>query len=293
LSDEPLPEPPDEGEEQDEQDEQAEDGDEVNPDEFNPRIGARDDWAESMAKIQEVRRRKHQEARDEQSVKGGDEEDDESWESRERSMRSQGRLMRSCLIVVALLSVAAAWQLWLYMHPKPISCDIDLIRPHKFKVDVSDFFAPKVSAALQLVLNIKNSNLLRSMLLEQCKLTAFEDSTGLKLGSTQQNSLVLTPFSSTKVTVTLQQLAGGLPQPEQRRLAADFLGKKALFLTIVATASSRIPTKGSKASEVSTNSSKRVDMSGLLKEPFFQRAQAEPKAADAAADDDKVHDVKV
>jgi hypothetical protein len=188
------------------------------------------------------------------------------------------------------------------------------VRPQKFKVDVTDFFKPKVSAALQLVLSIKNTNMLRSMLLEQCKLTAYDAETGLKLGSTQQGSVVLSPFSTTSATISLQGLANSLPQPEQRRcaprlrsarrppllqtcpssrasralprsLAASFLSKKALLLTIVATASSRLPVKGSKAESVSTNSSRRIDLSALTKEPFFQRAQAPPP------EETGVHDV--
>ena len=185
------------------------------------------------------------------------------------------------------LVLLGAMQLWLWLHPTPITCDLELIRPQKFKVDVTDFFAPKVSAALQLVLNLRNGNLLRSMLLEQCKLTAYEATTGLKLGSAQQGSLVLTPFTSTKVTVSLQQLAASLPQPDQRRLAAEFLGKKALFLTIVATASSRLPRKGSLATTSVSNSSKRVDLSSLTKEPFFQRAHPPPSASEP----ETVHDV--
>ena len=71
-----------------------------------------------------------------------------------------------------------------------------------------------------------------------------------KLGATQQGALVVSPFSTTQVTVTLQQLAGALPPPEQRRIATAFLAKKALLLTIVATATSRIPKKGSTPSQV-------------------------------------------
>ena len=62
---------------------------------------------------------------------------------------------------------------------------------------MTDFFAPKVSAALQLVLNVRNNNMLRSMLLEQCTLVAYEAATSLKLGSAQQGSLVIAPFTTT------------------------------------------------------------------------------------------------
>lgn len=138
------------------------------------------------------------------------------------------------------LLIVGSYQAYLWMNPQPLSCSLEVARPQKFKVDVTDFFRPKVSSALQLVLSLKNRNMLRSMLLEQCKVAVFEEETGLKLGSVQQNSLVLAPFSTTSVTLSLQGLASQLPQEEQRRLAAMFLAKKALLLTIVATASSRV-----------------------------------------------------
>jgi hypothetical protein len=191
---------------------------------------------------------------------------------------------------LAVLVLFGCVQLWMWLNPTPLSCDLELIRPQKFKVDVTDFFAPKVSAALQLVLNVRNNNMLRSMLLEQCTLVAYEAATSLKLGSAQQGSLVIAPFTTTRATISLQQLGGSLPQPEQRRLATEFLSQKALLLTIVATASSRLPFKGSKASTVATNSSKRVDLSTLTKEPFFQRQQASVEE-EAPTSEPKVHDV--
>ena len=118
------------------------------------------------------------------------------------------------------LAMFGSYQLWEWFHPVPIRCTLDLIRPQKFKVDVTEFFTPRVSAALQLVLSLRNSNMLQSMLLEQCKLTAYEDETGVKLGSTQQGPLVLSPLSTMQLTVALNSLAGSLPQPEQRRLAS-------------------------------------------------------------------------
>ena len=185
--------------------------------------------------------------------------------------------------MLALL-IVGAYQAWVWFHPEPVSCSLELVRPQKFKIDVTDFFSPKVSAAVQLVLKLRNSNMMRSMLLEQCKVTAFDDETGLKLGSAQQGSLVLSPFSTTQVTVSLNQLAGALPPPEQRRLAAAFLAKKALLLTLVATASSRIPKKGTTAAQVTTNTSRRVDLSALTKEPFFQRAPAPPPPDDPGSE---------
>ena len=45
---------------------------------------------------------------------------------------------------------------------------------------------------------------------------------------------------------------------------------QALLLTFVVTATSRLPIKGSKSSQTSTNTTRRVDLSGLYKDPFFQ-----------------------
>ena len=156
------------------------------------------------------------------------------------TVRSAGRRFWIALAAFfCALLIVGSYQAYLWMNPQPLSCSLEVARPQKFKVDVTDFFRPKVSSALQLVLSLKNRNMLRSMLLEQCKVAVFEEETGLKLGSVQQNSLVLAPFSTTSVTLSLQGLASQLPQ-EQRRLAAMFLAKKALLLTIVATASSRV-----------------------------------------------------
>jgi len=95
-------------------------------------------------------------------------------------------------------------------------------------------------------------------------------------------------MNSVQVTVTLSGLGSGLPQPEQRRLAATFLSEKALLLTLVATATSRINVKGSLTKVISTNSSRRVDLSTLTKEPFFQRA---PQLPPPPPQEDTVHDV--
>ena len=89
-------------------------------------------------------------------------------------------------------------------------------------------------------------------------------------------NLAAVPEGALTVTLSLPGLASNLPPPEQRRLATTFLAKKALLLTIVATATSRLPVRGSKASVTTSNSSRRVDLSAMLKEPFFQRAHAPP-----------------
>lgn len=151
-----------------------------------------------------------------------------------------------------------------------------------------------MSAALQLVLHVRNTNLLRSMLLEGCKLVAYDDSTGLKLGTANHGPLVLGPRSLTALTVQLPNLGGSLSGEGQRALAASFLAKKVLLVTVLATASSRLPVKGRRGETLpsvsaTTNSSRRVDLSALAKEPFFQRQPTAPKAEGG----EPVHDVKV
>ena len=273
------------------------------PDEDEPPLTftTDEDWSNAMSNLRERRqansRHAPRAAADGYYDDDDDDEDalDSTYSERDRAPPRISR--RTCWVTLGSFLVSAlivsSYQLWMWFHPTPVSCDLDLVRPQKFKVDVTDFFVPKVSAALQLVLSLRNGNMLRSMLLEHCKLTAYETETGLKLGSTQQGSLVLSPLQSTKVTLSLPGLGSSLPPPEQRRLASTFLAKKALLLTIVATASSRLPVKGSKASSVSTNSSKRVDLSALTKEPFFQRAPAPQPEPPADGTPTKPHDVPV
>ena len=256
--------------------EPADDRDDRDEDDEDPvanfRATVSDDWARVA---QGMRQRKKN-----QNLDGGDDGhgdvDDDFLRDEKQPMCGR----RCCLYFASFVlafAIVGGYQLWKWFNPEPVSCSLELIRPQKFKVDVTEFFAPRVSAAIQLVLSVKNANMLRAMLLEQCKVTAYDDETGLKLGTAQQNSLVLQPFSTTQVTVTLNQLGGGLPVEEQRSLAATFLSKKALLLTIVATASSRLPKKGSIASALSNNASRRVEWpSSITKEPFFQRAHAPP-----------------
>jgi len=163
------------------------------------------------------------------------------------------------------------------------------VRPSKFKIDVTEFWRPRVSAAMQLVLQVRNSNLFRGLVLESCKLTAFEAATGLKLASNvHERPMLVSPRNSVQVTVPLTSVGGSLPDVEQRRLAALFLGEKALLLTLVATATSRLNVKGAPSKPVTTNSSRRVDLAPLTKEPFFQRAPPPPPPPPTA---DEVHDV--
>jgi hypothetical protein len=208
------------------------------------RKAARGDWEEMKAGIRNrapSSSKKHgKKAAAATESEDEDEDEDESEDGDRAGPLCGKRFWISVAAFFVALAIVGSYQAYMWMHPQPVGCLLELARPQKFKVDVTDFFRPKVSAAMQLVLSLKNGNMLRSMLLEQCKLTVFEADTGLKLGSVQQNSLVLSPFSTTSVTLSLQGLAGALPQEEQRRLAAMFLAKKALLLTIVATASSRV-----------------------------------------------------
>ena len=208
------------------------------------KAGLSDDWEQLSAsaglrkRLDAAVQRRDQRQQPARQTEDEDEDDDAAFE--EEDARYGRRCCLSLLAFVLALLIVGAYQAYLWMNPLPMSCTIDIMRPQKFKVDVTDFFAPRISAAAQFVLSIKNSNVLRQMLLEQCKLTVYEAATGLKLGSVQQSSLVLSPFTTTSATLSLQGLGGNLAAPEQRRLAGIFLSKKALLLTIVATASSRV-----------------------------------------------------
>jgi len=155
---------------------------------------------------------------------------------------------------------------------------------------VTEFFAPTVSAAVQGVLSVKNGNYLRSLLLEGLTLTVYEAETGLKLGEAKQGSLHISHFSSTQVTLAVTRLGSSLPPPQQQRLATEFLRHKALLLTFVVTVTSRLPIKGSQATQTTTNATRKVDFSGLYKDPFFQRAPAAPVPPPP---EDMQHDVPI
>jgi len=216
-------------------------------------------------------------------------------EDLDAALRSQGDaplISRSCWMYIIGIAVAllagAVYQVYLYLNPSPLTISVELVRPQKFKIDVTDFFAPRVSAAVQLVLQVRNANFFRALVLENCKLATWEAETSLKLASTMhERPMVISPLSTASLTLNVPSLGGSLPASEQRRLAGVFLSQKALFLTFVATATSRMNAKGSKSSAVSTNSTKRVDLTPLAKEPFFQRAPPPPPPPE----EDVVHDV--
>ena len=49
-------------------------------------------------------------------------------------------------VVLAALVAGAGYVHWRY--PWPLDCAVGLVRPQKFKIDVTDFWAPHVSAAV-------------------------------------------------------------------------------------------------------------------------------------------------
>ena len=67
----------------------------------------------------------------------------------------EGMNMRTCcLIFVATLVLVALIAGGGYAHwryPSPLGCSVGLVRPQKFKIDVTDFWAPHVSAAVRTV----------------------------------------------------------------------------------------------------------------------------------------------
>jgi len=194
----------------------------------------------------------------------------------------------ACLLVLLVATVAAAVVGYLSLHPMPLKCYVELVRPNKFKIDVTEFFTPRVSVAVQAVLSISNGNPFRSMLLESCKVVALDAVTGLKLGSALQGPLVVSPYSKTQVTLHMRDVGGATSPEEQRKMATTFLYNKALLLGFVATATSRLPLKDSKLSKTSTevsNATRKVDFSAMYKEPFFQRAAPPP------TEEVSVHDV--
>ena len=259
------------------------------------------DWERAAARLRQRKPHSSGEGRGEDDRSDESDESDDDFDApapslrlpREVPDRGPSRCMTLGITLLLTVLMVGGLLFWRYTHPEAVRCSLEVVRPKKFKIDVTDFFAPRVSAAAQLVVRLTNANMFRSMLLEACKLTVYEEETGLKLGTATQNSLVLAPFSSTQVTLSLNALAGSASQAEQRRLAALFLAKKALMLTLVATASSRLPLKGSRSVEVSSNSSRKLDLSTLTKEPFFQRAPPPPPPPDEGAKKSEKHDVPI
>jgi len=61
-----------------------------------------------------------------------------------------------------------------------------------------------------------------------------------------------------------------------RAPAQIFLRHKALLLTIVATATSRLPLKGSRVGKVTTNTSNRLELKAMTKDPWYVRPPPPP-----------------
>eukprot|EP00965_Chrysotila_dentata_P202892 6181381-Pleurochrysis_carterae.AAC.1 len=102
-----------------------------------------------------------------------------------------------------LLTACAALGMWLLME-RPVTCEAHKVRleeleprllvlPQRFKIDVTEFWSPRLSSTLQLVLSVRNSNLFSSMLLEECAVTVFEAATGQKLGVAKHGRLHVEP----------------------------------------------------------------------------------------------------
>lgn len=86
---------------------------------------------------------------------------------------------------------------------------------------------PHVHArSVQVVLAVRNPNLFRTMQLDECRVTALEEATGLKLGSGSQGPILVPPMRTTQLSLPLRDIGGGLPRGEQRRLAEVFLRHK-------------------------------------------------------------------
>merc|ERR1719272_2781927 len=138
------------------------------------------DWSRMQAGLRERRaasggRAQGKDEDGEDDVDDDDLDEDDPRHSRRRRMRGpeeaeDGMNMRTCcLIFVATLVLVALIAGGGYAHwryPSPLGCSVGLVRPQKFKIDVTDFWAPHVSAAVQCVLSVKNSNFLRALLLD-------------------------------------------------------------------------------------------------------------------------------
>lgn len=270
--------------------------------------GSMDDWEKMKAGLRERRTASGRKAgdggREEEDEEEAEEdeldEDDPLFTERRRRLKQRGDdedgpicggtcLLASCFVLVLLLSMAGV-AFWHWRWPAPLTTSLANVRPMKFKIDVTDFFSPTMSTAVQAILSVRNSNLLRALLLDGFTLSVYEASTGLKLGAATQGSLMINQITSTQVTLAVTRLGSSLPQEEQQRLAADFLRSKALLLTFVVAATSRLPIKGSKSTQTSSNTTLRVDFSTMYKDPFFQRA---PAVEEPAAGGPEVHDVPI
>lgn len=204
---------------------------------------------------------------------------------------------------VACVVAAAAFTL-LYTSPPVVHCDPLGAAPLRFKVDVSDFWRPKLSASVQLALTLTNADWLRPAVLDECKVVVYEEATNLRLGAATHGPIHVGARSKVAVSLALKGFGASLPRDEQRRLSELFLRHKALILTLVATATSQLPrVKGAKPATsspvVRTSSAKKLDLAAAFKDPFFQRPAKEelPEEDEAtrkpsgASDHATVHDV--
>ena len=183
----------------------------------------------------------------------------------------------SYTIGAALFTILVAIAAILYMHWNPIlvQCEADHVRPVRFKIDVTDFWTPRISSTVQLALSLKNSNPFRALLLQGCNVAVYEAATGFKLGSATHGLIRIPARRTLSVNLAVKRFCESLPPPEHRRLSELFLRHKAILLTLVATATTRLPLKSSKNNQLTTNSTRRLDLGVSFKDPFYQRTPKE------------------
>ena len=104
-----------------------------------------------------------------------DSDDDDWMDGPQRA--GGGRCVPLLLASLALTILGTAGLGLAQMYaPWPVECDAISVNARRFKVDVSDFWAPRLQSTVQFVLELRNRNPLRAMLLESCKLEALHTS---------------------------------------------------------------------------------------------------------------------
>ena len=94
---------------------------------------------------------------------------DELFETADRRRRPRrivySRTLGCCAAVLAA-AAAAVWNEW--RSPRPLECSVRSLHASRFKIDVAELFAPRLSASLSAILAVRNTNLFRAMRLEGC-----------------------------------------------------------------------------------------------------------------------------
>jgi len=135
-------------------------------------------------------------------------EEEESTEEELDFVRGGGSLSRCsavCLAVSMLVLVLVAGVgLWQVYQPFPLHCEVGTVAARRFKIDVSEFWTPKLQSTVQIGFDVRNRNPFRQMILGECKFELFEEATGLKLGAAQQTRLFLNPLSTMRMTLAVK-----------------------------------------------------------------------------------------